>query len=202
MPFRIYIVPVVGTGAHSDPRRPKYFTDGTIAAATYGTLTYGTEPRMIVGADLPSADDVIIVGKPDSLALPFDLSPNLTGGQVTAVRAALESSNIPAGWVTTADTWVSVFRGVAGMCSFLSRYDVIYATANGVSAPSLFVGGVTLASAFSSLPAAVQAALIATAQDQGISTAGLSGATTLRTILRSMADHYSQMAYDFNGVTI
>lgn len=202
MAFRIYIVPIIGTGAHGDPRRPKYFTDGTIAAATYGTLTYGTEPRMIVGADLPSGDDVIIVGKPDVLAFPFDLAPTLTGGQVTAVRNALEAANIPAGWVTTADTWANVFRGVAGMCSFLSRYEGVYAEQTGTAAPSLFAGGVTLASAFSSLPAAVQTALIATAQDQGISTAGLSGATTLRTILRSMADHYSQMVYNFNGVIV
>lgn len=202
MPFRIYVVPIVGTGAHGDPRRAKYFTDGTIPQYVYGNLTYGTEPRMIIGADLSIADDATIVSKSDVTALPFDLSPTLSAGQVTNTRNALEASNIPGGWVTTADTWLSVFRGVAGMCAFLSRYEGVYAEQNNAAAPSLFAGGATLASTFSSLPALVQVALTATAQDQGISTVGLSGATTLRAILRSMADHYSSMVYNFNGVIL
>jgi hypothetical protein len=45
--------------------------------------------------------------------------------------------------------------------------------ANGTAAPSIFTGGVSLATTFGALPVAVQNALIATAQSFGISTAGI-----------------------------
>jgi hypothetical protein len=199
MAFRLYVVPIVGTGAHGDARRPKYFTDGTIAMATWSAVGYGLEPWTIVGADLPAGDDAIIAGKPDVQALPFDLSPLLTTGQVSSVKTFLENANIPAGWVDTTDTWAVVVRGVLGMFSFLERYSGIYAEQNGTAAPSIFLGGVTLATTFGSLPQAVQTAMLATATDQGISTAGLAAGTTLRVILRFVADTYSARVYDFNG---
>lgn len=199
MAFRLYVVPIVGTGAHGDGRRPKYFTDGTIAAGPWGWVYYGLEPWSVVGADLSATDDAIIAGKPDVQALPFDLSPLLTSSQVTGIRAFLENANIPAGWVDTTDTWAVVVRGVLGMFSFLGRYAGIYAEQNGTAAPSIFLGGVTLSTTFGSLPAAVQSAMLATATDQGIATAGLAAGTTLRVILRFVADAYSARVYDFNG---
>jgi hypothetical protein len=199
MAFRLYVVPIVGSGAKGDARRPKYFTDGTIPPSQWGWVYYGFEPWSVVGVDLPSADDVTIASKPDVQALPFDLSPLLTAGQVTSIKAFLENANIPAGWVDTTDTWAVVVRGVLGMFSFLERYAGIYAEQNGTAAPSIFLGGVTLATTFGSLPQAVQAAMLATATDQGISTAGLSAGTTLRVILRFVADAYSARVYDFNG---
>lgn len=35
MAFRLYVVPIIGTGTQHDPRRPKYFTDGTIPRAVW-----------------------------------------------------------------------------------------------------------------------------------------------------------------------
>src|SRR3954463_9547709 len=109
MSFRLYIVPVIGTGAKTDPRRPKYFGDGTITAGqSWGSIDYGFEPWMVVGADLSTSDDNLVVGKPDAFALPFDLAPNLTAQQVTNVQAKLEAINVPAGWVTTSLSWITV----------------------------------------------------------------------------------------------
>lgn len=197
--FRLYVVPIVGTGSHSDPRRPKYFTDGTIPAATWSANGYGLEPWTIVGADLPSADDITIAGEPDVAALPFELNTQLTTGTVTSIKTFLENANIPAGWVDTTDTWSVVVRGVLGMFAFLQRYSGIYADQNGTAAPSIFLGGVTLATTFGSLPAAVQAAMLSTAGDQNISTSGLAAGTTLRVILKFVADSYSARSFDFNG---
>jgi hypothetical protein len=128
---------------------------------------------MVVGADLSTSDDNLVVGKPDAFALPFDLAPNLTAQQVTNVQAKLEAINVPAGWVTTSLSWITVVRTVLGMFSFIQRYGVEYANANVVVAPSIFTGGVSLATTFGSLPQAVQNAIIAAAQSFNISTAGL-----------------------------
>jgi len=202
MAFRIYVVPMIVDikGA----RRPKYFQDGTIPSPPngFGVIYYAAEPWALVGADLPPADDATIAGQADVEALPVDLSPHLTGGQVTGTRAFLEAASIPAGWVTTADTWASVVRGVAGMFLFLQRYEGIYSIANNGAAPSIFLGGVTLDSTFGSLPALVQASMLATATDQNIPTSGLAAGTTLRVIWRYVADFYSSVPIVIAGVSI
>jgi hypothetical protein len=203
MPFRLYIVPVIGTGAKFDPRRAKYFADGTVSpTAIWSSIDYGFEPWMIVGGDLSTSDDNLVVGKVDAFALPFDLSPTLTAGQVTNVQTKLESINVPAGWVNTSLTWLTVVRTTLGMFSFLQRYGVIYTEANGVVAPSLFTGGVTLSTTFGSLPQAVQNAIISAAQSFNISTAGLTASTTMRVILKALADNFQASQYSFNGTMI
>lgn len=206
MPFRIYIVPVLVTviPGKGSFRSVKYMNDGTITPPdpSASILSYGNEPWAFVGANLSAVDDAMLVSKPDVEALPFDLSPTLTAGQVSGVKAFLEAANIAAGWVSTADTWLGVFHSVAGMFTFWMRYNTIYGQNNGgASAPSVFAGGVTLNTTFGALPAAVQAAIIATAQDQGISTAGLTAGTQLRAIEKSMADQYADNVYTFNDGT-
>lgn len=203
MGFRLYIVPVIGTGVRQDPRRPKYFEDGTIVSQPGWTyIDYGFEPIMFVGANLSVSDDNIITSKPDVQALPFDLSPNLTAGQVIVTKNFLESINIPAGWVNVGLTWIAVVRTILGLFSFVQKYGVVYAEANGVIAPSLFSAGITLNSTFGSLPQAVQNALVTTAQFFNISTAGLVAGTTMRVILKAMADAFQGSQYRFGDVLI
>lgn len=202
MATRLYIVPVVGTGTKSNPRTPKYFTDGTITSTSWTANVYGFEPWAIVAADLSPADDTIIVNEPDAFALPFDLSPLLTAPQVTNVQAKLEAANIPSGWVNTSLTWTLVVRTVLGMFEFFQRYSGIYAKQTGLVPTSLFTGGVTLDSTFGSLPSANQNALTGSAQSFGISTAGLTASTTMRTILKAMADNFQNQVYNFGSYTI
>lgn len=199
MPFRLYLVPVIGTGAtKDDARRPKYFETLT----DWSAMDYGFEPVMVVGASLTVSDDASIIAQPDVTALPFDLAPTLTGGQVTAVRNALEALHIPALWVTTADTWIGVVRSVLGVFSFFQRFGGIYATQTGQVPPSLFGGGVTLNTTFGSLPLAVRTALLETATSFSLSTAGFTGGTTLRVLLKALADAFGVVPYNFNGVLL
>jgi hypothetical protein len=209
MAFRLYLVPVVGAGTRADARRPKYFASGEDGTGTTGAVTgawsamdYGFEPWMVVGADLSTADDTLVVGKADVTALPVDLAPTLTGPQVTATKNKLDAMNVPDQWVTTSLTWSQVVRTVLGVFSFLQRYGAIYADQNGTPAPTLFGGGVTLNTTFASLPLAVRSALSATAVDQNISTAGVTGSTTVRVLLKLMADAYQSRQYNFNGTLI
>lgn len=209
MAFRLYLVPVVGDGTRPAPRRPKYFASDATGAglagmvrAAWSGVDYGQQPWMIVGADLSSSDDTALVAEPDALGLPFDLTPTLTAPQVTNVSTVLENAKIPAGWVTTSLTWLTVVRTVLGMCAFLQRYNVIYTQQNAVTAPSLFAGGATLSTTFGSLPLAVRTALSATATDLGLSTAGVTGSTTVRALLKGLADQVSQARYQFGSTVI
>ena len=196
MAFRLYIVPIIGIGTEFDPRRPKYFENAEIVGTQSWTcMDYGPEPWMVVGANLDTATDNLIVGEDDCFALPFDLAGFLSPAQVTAVQTKLEAANIPANWVTTAQRWIEVVRTVLGMFSFMQRLAVYYGG-------PVFVGSVRLSRTFGTLPAALQAALVQTAESFGIPTTGLTASTTLRAILRAMADYFSQQRYSFNGVWI
>lgn len=202
MATRFYIVPVIGTGAtKQDARRPKYFADGTVTANWSG-MDYGFQPWMIVNADLSVSDDNLIVSEPDAFAIPFDLAPTLNAGQVTAVKAKLEAINVPAGWITTSLTWLIVLRTVLSMFGFFQRFGAIYATDNNGTIINPFSGGVTLDSTFGSLSLAVRNALTKTALSFNLDTSGITAGSTLRQILKNVADQLNNSQYNFNGVLI
>jgi hypothetical protein len=78
-----------------------------------------------------------------------------------------------------------VLRVVAALFQFHQRYQAT----SGTSA-SLFAGGLTLSSTFSSLPASVRTALRNAAISLGYDTSSLTGASTLRQCLKAMADQW------------
>lgn len=201
MAFRLYVVPIVTTG---NLREPKYLTtaDPEMAGGWWAGKDYGMEPWMLVGANLSAQDDTLLVGRADVLALPFDLTPTLTAGQVTTVQTKLEAANIPAGWVTTAFTWVQIVRVVCHIFEFLQRYCYLRAVATQTFPSSLFVAGITLNSTFGSLPANARTLLSATAIDLGLDSSGITVNTTVRVMLKSIADQLAGNPVVFNGVLI
>lgn len=201
MASRFYIVPVIGAGTHGDPRRPKYFADGTVTS-TWSGMDYGFQPWMIVNSDLSASDDNLVVGQADAFAIPFDLAPTLNAGQVTAVKSKLEAINVPAGWVTTSLTWLLVLRTVLSMFSFFQRFVATYAADNNGVILNVFSGGVTLDSTFGSISLAVRNALTKTAQSFNLDTSGIASGTTMRVILKNVADQLNNAQYNFNGVLI
>lgn len=201
MASRFYIVPVIGTGAHGDARRPKYFEDGTVTGNWSG-MDYGFQPWMIVNSDLSVSDDNLVVGQADAFAIPFDLAPTLNAGQVTAVKAKLEAINVPSGWISTSLTWLIVLRTVLSMFSFFQRLVATYAADNNGVILNVFSGGVTLDTTFGSLSLAARNALTKTAQSFNLDTSGITAGTTLRVILKNVADQLNNSQYSFNGVLI
>ena len=194
MAFRLYLVPVVGTGSSSsDARRPKYFDAFT---SGWAANDYGLEPHMLVAADLSGADDASLTSNADVTALPFYLGDTLTAGQVTATQTALESRNLPAGWVTTAFTWRQVVRLVLGMFHFMQRYQNV---SNG---QRLFLAGVDLERTLGSLPQQVRDDLQATANSFGYDTSPLTGGNTIRQALKLLADNWSKTSFRIGGIGI
>lgn len=197
MALRLYIVPIVGAGVKGDPRRPKYFADGSIAdAPSWSGMDYGIEKWMVVSADLSSADDLFVTGQPDAFAMPFDLSQPLTSQQVTNVQNKLETINLPAGWVDTTFTWQTMLRIVFGILSFMQRFSALNGNV------SLFTGGVTLATKINQLPSSVIANLRQAASDLGLSTANDTGTTTIRAALKDLGTQLQGQPYNLNGLVI
>jgi hypothetical protein len=198
--FRIYVVPVVTTG---NRREPKYLAEtDPVRAGWWSGKDYGMEPWMLIGADFSAIDDAALTANADVFALPFDLRPVLTAAQVTNVQTKLEAANIPAGWVNTSLTWIHVVRTVDHIFRFLQRFLFIRAQQIGRFPDRLFLGGVTLDTTFAALPADVQAAIVDTADSLDLDRTGMTGAITIRAILKSVADQMGTVPVRFNAVLI
>lgn len=153
-------------------------------------MDMGDEPVCIVVADVGS-DHAAFAAETDVLALPSDLDQQV-GAQLATVQNALESRNIPAGWVQGTHTYRQVIRVVAQAFQFMQRLQV-------VRPGRLFTGGATLDTRFNQLPVAVRNALVAAATDLGYDTSTLSGTSTLRNILKTMADQWRQIELFIGG---
>jgi hypothetical protein len=174
---------------------PKYTSTFTDAGFSVSTIRFGNNPHVLVFSDCDAATDATVDANPDVQRLPDDLDSSPTSGQVTAIQNFLENNNIPAGWVSTAMSWRTIVRGVLGIFLFVQRYQ-------GDGGPAVFTGGVTLNSTFSSLPQPVRAAMQQAAIEQGFDTSSLSGASTLRQILRTMGLQWGTTPILIGGLSI
>lgn len=183
MAWLLYIDPIETNGT---TRSAKYLKSrsgtGTIEAA-YSLMPFGNEPWGLLAADLTSQQDTDLMANADVSSIPLTFDSNLTAGQVTAVVNKLETINVPAGWVNTGITWRQLLRTVMGLFQFSQRFA-------GITGKEIFQAGVNLSLQFNQLSAANRQALIDTANTFGYDTSSLSGTSTLRQILKTMADQW------------
>ena len=187
MAFRLYIVPEIGTGTGRDPRRPKYF-DGK----RWAGMDYGFQPVFLVAADLTGPEHTTLVANADVIAFPADLTGNLTAGQVTTARDACEQIFIPGGWINTSLTWREVARTVAGMFQFMQRLNIVWGNNRLIDVTE------HMDREFQSLSAGLRTALLASATSLGYSSAGLQPTTTVRAILKNLADQWGDQTFRLN----
>lgn len=173
----------------------KYTNTFTAAGFSVSMIRFGDNPHGLVFSPCDAATDTSVSANVDVQRLPDNLDANPGAGAVTAIQTFLENNNIPAGWVTTALTWRTIVRDVVSMFLFVQRY-------NGIGGPAVFTGAVTLNSTFASLPLAVRVALQQAAAAQNFDTSSLSGASTLRQILRAMGLQWGAQPILIGGLSI
>jgi hypothetical protein len=200
MALRLYFVPVVHVAV---PRYecPKYFphrfnppTAG-LENVSHAWTTYLLEDVGLIAADVTTAQHSIVAAQTDVIALPVNLDVTLNAGAVNAAQAALEGWNVPANWVTTGMTYRQVVRTVVRMWRFHAR---MVAMSNG----RLFDGTVTLSTALASLPLAARNRLKSVADSYGLDYSGVTNATTVRQLLKAMADQFADDPVTLGGLTI
>jgi hypothetical protein len=204
MAIRFYVLPLVETTLNGNIyRSPKYFQGSRgIQTATaglenihYDIIDYGFQPVCILGADMLAAQHTILSAQPDVLSVPLNIDNSLTAGAVTTVQNFLETLHIPANWVTTVLTYRDVLRQVGQLFYFMQRL-------HSKLPIKLFDGTVTLSNTFGSLSTTVQQALIDTATSFGFSTSGLTAGTTLRQILKALANNFGSSPLILFGQSI
>lgn len=195
--WRVYIVPTVAsTGtAPNQSRKPKYFHNATVSAASWSLITYGMEPWMIVVADLSGADHTLLAGQADVTALPSNLDAAITAGNVTTIVAKLDSMNVPSGWVKEGMTWREVLRKVINFFTLLQSYE-----GHGGTTP--IFSSATLNTTVGNLSQATRDRIQAVADDAGLSTTAINGSTTVRQMLQILVDQMQTHEITFTGGSI
>ena len=192
MTWRLYTIPITGSGTnHTDPRRPKYVVE---AGVPWAMMDYGAIPWALVAADVTNGQHNALTSNADVTAFPTNLQGTI-GGNLSTVVNALEAARLPAGWVNASDTYATVARTVAGLMQFAQRYTAIS------GGQELVPSSINLNTQFGSLSQQRQDDLLATANSLGYSTAGLQATTTLRAILKNLADQWGARPFTLGGLT-
>lgn len=196
MTVRVYVLPMVETliGSHNY-RSAKYFGVRDVPSLAglenikYNCMDYGMENVCILVADVTVAQHNILSAQTDVLSAPQNIDNNLNAGAVTTVKNFLELLHIPANWVTTAHTYRDVLRLIGWLFQFMQRV-------HGIFQEKLFIAPNTLSTTYGQLSVGMQAALLQAAQSFAFNTTGLQASTTLRVILKNLADQFNARSLD------
>ena len=181
MTIRFYLMPLIGTGETFSRRRPAYLDTDLGGAAQ--CLDYGAEPLCLVRADVSGAQHTALTAHDDVLSVPTTLS-NQIGGTLATVQTALDAVHVPNDWLQSTHTWAQLLRAIATIFQFAQRL-------HRFRAGRLFPAGVTLTTQFQDLPPAARQALQDAADDMAFDTSELTGASTLRAILKAFGDQFT-----------
>lgn len=180
MAGRLYLMPIAGVGTKADPRAPKY--KSTINGFSWTMMDFGLEPACIVWVEnVDASTHSTLVAFADVVSPPAELDQNIGAGSIATVRAAIEALNVPANWAQATDTYREVIRIICWFFQIWQRH-------HGMGNARVLTGGVTLDTAFNTLSVGVRNALIATAQSFNFDTSSLAGTSTIRQILKALAD--------------
>lgn len=180
-----FLTPRIGAGQFPDTFRPKYTDPGSLGAGNdlgaYSAMDYGFEGLFFVKADLTAAQRTALSAQTDVLVVPANIDSTVSALALSRIQTTLEAANLPAEWVDTSLTYRQVLRRVRRIITFMQRWQ-------GLFGDRLFVNGVTLDTRWNQLGGVQQQRLRDVAASLQLDTTGITNTSTLRQILRTVAD--------------
>jgi|SRR3990167_583555 len=191
MTTRLYLLPVLHL---TDPvyNVPKYLPHrfnpalAGLEGVVWAWVTYLLEDAGLLIADVDDAQHTLLLGKADVIAVP---PLDTTIGNATVrnrIRNILEAASIPADWVAVGMTYRQVVRTVICLFQFHNR-----AVARLLR--RLWDGTINMEMTVSEIPAGTRDRLQETADELGLDYSGVTGSTTLRVLLKGMADQINNL---------
>lgn len=195
MSDNFYLMPGTGTGTRQDPFRPSYADTLAAAGLYWESSRFGDENTYLVYVrDIDATTSATLSGDAAVTVIP-PLANTIQSVSVRdTVRGKLEALNVPAGWVVVGMSYQTVLHYTFAFFQILQRWV-------GLGGGTVFTGGVTLDTQFGSLGATAQQRIRDVAASFGMDSSGITSTTTLRTILKTLADQYTQPLV-IAGITI
>lgn len=183
--IRAYIIPLVAGIRPERPQRlrPKYlpFPD----QFAWEPMDCGKHALVLVIADVNMATDTTLQAASDVFAFPANLNATIPSGQLANVKTRLEGFNIPGSHLTISSTWRDVVRLVWRAFKF---HSVFHGAADPGTEERIFPAGITLDTTYSELPQSARQNLVRVANKLNLDTAALSGASTMRQVMKAVSD--------------
>lgn len=198
MTARFYIIPITRIGTK---RGPKYFTWGVGPEKIQGIdcrwvmKDYGDIDEAIIAADISTADHNYVSIQPDVLSLPANIDQRLNSSAVNSAVNFLETYNIPGGWINTTQTYRYVARIVTGMFLFMQK--VTFYLGHTLTLPQNWVN-LTL----NQVPVDIRDAMASAAAEMNYDYSWVIGSTTVREILKGMADGWGAIPILFGFISL
>lgn len=86
---------------------------------SWSAKDYGLTDVSIVAVDVTPAQHAALAAQSDVIAVPDPIDSAVGAGRLTATRTAVESLNIPGGWIRATDTYRTVLRTITGMALYM-----------------------------------------------------------------------------------
>lgn len=181
-------------------RGPKYFKwrydpDPPGIDCRWNLTDYGKALTALVVADVTPEQHNSLVAHSDVLALPADVDSKVGGVALQDVRATLESFDLPAHWITAHSTYREVIKGIAGTMQFAHRRHALHDK-------KVIEPGHSLDMRLVDLPDHGHDELLSVADSMDIDRSNITDATTVRQLLKHMADHWQDKPIYIGGTEL
>lgn len=199
MTIRYYILPIERS-ADSLSRGPKYFAwrndpDPPGLTDKWSMKDYGSIDMAILVSDISDADHATLTANADVLAIPINIDNTLNTSARNTARNYLEARNIPGLWITTSMTYRTVLRVITGFFLYFQRVTAVLGQE--INLPA---GWMDLQ--VQQIPANIRSAMAQAANDMGYDYSAVTPTTTMRVILKAMADAWGSAPIYFGFATL
>jgi hypothetical protein len=156
---------------------------------------YGDIDQAIMCTYISAADHATVSANSDVLALPVHIDTTMSAGAVSAAQTFLETYNIPANWINTGDTYRATLRITTAFFLFMQRTTGILG--HGITLPGNWAN-LTMAN----VPVDIRDAMAAAADSFGYDYSWVTDSTTVRQVLKGMADAWGTQPILFGFATL
>jgi len=198
MTIRFYVLPIV---LFNNTRGPKYFRFGKGPDKNPGIncpwsmKDYGSINQCVLAADILAADHTALIVNTDVLSIPTNIDSTLTNAARNAARTFCATYNIPGSWISTGQTYRAVLRTITGFFLYFQRV-------TGVLGRDIDLPSGWLDIQIQNVALDIRDAMAQAATDMGYDYSAVTPTTTMRVILKSMADKWGTAPIYFGFVTL
>lgn len=206
MTAHLYVMPMDAVNVSGPRRGPSYIPwrydpdpANNVAVDDWVPYDYGNSPWALIAVEAADAQHTALQAKPGVRLIPDDLDSTVGAAQRDTVRGYLEEMALPGTWVVNGTQWREVVRTICGCFLFGQHYDALIPTA--APEPSFgdrLVGNLNVQ--WQNIPVVVRNRVLAVCAEFDYDTSGLQPTTTVRAILKDLADQWQGRSMSFGSI--
>jgi len=196
MAIRYLLMPLSVVNGRRGPKYLKWRDNPDGLDVQWNIFDFGLLAQCVAACDVTVAQFNGLTANADVFGVPANIDGNVTAQALPTVQAALETVRIPADWVQAGSTsYRELLRVICGLAQFAQRHHAMHGQ-------YIIPDEINLNQTWGDLPDAWRANLRATADSFRYDYSQVSAGTTIRVILRSLAQQWGDTPFYFGIGTL